>query len=134
LQIINDGKQNKPGVNIRPVGDEASFEAAQVFQEVVRHIEYISGAENVYDNAATFQVNAGWGYWRVTVEKISGTFSIKKFISDVLKTLAQFILILILMKLMVLMLGLVLSLTICQRIYMKLSILNLRMLATCIWK
>ena len=71
LQIINDGKQNKPGVNIRPVGDDASFEAAQVFQEVVRHIEYISSAENVYDNAATFQVNAGWGYWRVTVEPIS---------------------------------------------------------------
>lgn len=74
LQIINDGKQNKPGVNIRPVGDEASFEAAQVFQEVVRHIEYISSAENVYDNAAVFQVSAGWGYWRVSVEKINGSF------------------------------------------------------------
>lgn len=74
LQIINDGKQNKPGVNIRPVGDDASFEAAQVFQEVIRHIEYISNAENVYDNASTFQVNAGWGYWRVAVEKITGSF------------------------------------------------------------
>lgn len=80
LQIINDGKQNKPGVNIRPVGDTASFEAAQVFQEVVRHIEYVSSAENVYDNAATFQVNAGWGYWRVTVEKINGTFDKEIFI------------------------------------------------------
>lgn len=74
LQIINDGKQNKPGVNIRPVGGDASFEAAQVFQEVTRHIEYISSAENVYDYASSFQVNAGWGYWRVTVEKITGTF------------------------------------------------------------
>jgi hypothetical protein len=80
LQIINDGKQNKPGVNITPVGDDASFEASQVFQEVVRHIEYISGAENVYDNAATFQVNGGWGYWRVTVEKITGTFDKEIFI------------------------------------------------------
>lgn len=80
LQIINDGKQNKPGVNIRPVGDEASFEAAQVFQEVTRHIEYISSAENVYDNAAVFQVCAGWGYWRVTVEKITGTFDKEIFI------------------------------------------------------
>lgn len=80
LQIINDGKQNKPGVNIRPVGDEASFEAAQVFQEVTRHIEYISSAENVYDNAAVYQVTAGWGYWRVTVEKINGTFDKEIFI------------------------------------------------------
>lgn len=74
LQIINDGKQNKPGVAIRPVGDTASFEAAQVFQEVVRHIEYVSTAESVYDFASVYQVCAGWGYWRVTVEKINGTF------------------------------------------------------------
>jgi hypothetical protein len=71
LQIINDGKQNKPGVTIRPVGGDASFEAAQVFQEVVRHIEYISTAENVYDYASQFQVNAGWGYWRVAIEPIA---------------------------------------------------------------
>src|SRR5258708_6995563 len=49
LMIINDAKQNKPGIRIRPVGDQATYEAAQVFQEIVYHIEYISGAENVYD-------------------------------------------------------------------------------------
>ena len=59
LQIINDAKQNKPGVNICPVGESASFEAAQVYQEVVRHIEYISNAESVYDNATSFQVQGG---------------------------------------------------------------------------
>ena len=70
LQIINDAKQNKPGVNIRPVGESASFEAAQCFQEVVRHIEYISNAESVYDNATSFQVQAGIGYWRVTTDYV----------------------------------------------------------------
>ena len=70
LQIINDAKQNKPGVNIRPVGENASFEAAQVFQEVVRHIEYISNAESVYDNATSFQVQGGVGYWRVTTDYV----------------------------------------------------------------
>lgn len=70
LQIINDAKQNKPGVNIRPVGESASFEAAQVFQEVVRHIEYISNAESVYDHATSFQVQAGIGYWRVCTDYI----------------------------------------------------------------
>lgn len=73
LQIINDGKQNKPGVNIRPVGDTASFEAAQIFQEVVRHIEYISNAESTYDNASEFQVNGGWGYWTVTTDYFDDT-------------------------------------------------------------
>ena len=70
LQIINDAKQNKPGVNIRPVGETASFDAAQVFQEVVRHIEYISNAESTYDNATTFQVTAGIGYWRINTDYI----------------------------------------------------------------
>src|SRR6266436_902618 len=71
LLIINDAKQNKPGINIRPVGDNASFEAAQVFQEVIRHIEYISSAENVYDNATVSQVQGGMGYWRVCTDYIS---------------------------------------------------------------
>lgn len=70
LQIVNDGKQNKPGVNIRPVGDTASFEAAQIYMEVCRHIEYISNAENIYDNALEFAVNGGWGYWRITTDYI----------------------------------------------------------------
>lgn len=68
LQIINDAKQNKPGVNIRPVGEEASFDAAQIFQEIVRHIEYISSAEQVYDHATTSQVEGGIGYWRVCTD------------------------------------------------------------------
>lgn len=68
LQIINDGKQNKPGVNIRPVGDDASFEAAQIYEEVVRHIEYLSNAENVYDKASEFQVIGGIGYWRIITD------------------------------------------------------------------
>ena len=65
LQIINDGKQNKPGVKIAPVGDTASYEAAQIYMEICRHIEYISNAENVYDSAMDFAVNGGFGYWRV---------------------------------------------------------------------
>lgn len=71
LMIINDAKQNKPGVRIRPVGDEATFEGAQIYQELIYHIEYISNAENVYDDATKFQVDAGWGYWRVCTDYIS---------------------------------------------------------------
>ena len=71
LLIINDGKQNKSGIKIRPVGDEASFEGAEMYQEIVEHIEYISSAENVYDSARTWQVEAGMGYWHVTTDFIS---------------------------------------------------------------
>lgn len=71
LMIVNDAKQNKPGVRIRPVGDEASYEAAQVYQEIVYHVEYISNAENVYDNGVSWAVQAGIGYWQVVTEPVS---------------------------------------------------------------
>lgn len=71
LQIINDMKQNKPGVDVRPTGGGASVHAAQVFEGIIRHIEYISNAQRAYDTAAEFQVKCGVGYWRVTTDYLS---------------------------------------------------------------
>jgi len=68
LQVINDAKQNKPGVKISPVGGGATFEAAQVFDGIVRHIEYTSNAESVYDSATEKQVYRGIGYWRIITD------------------------------------------------------------------
>ena len=68
LMVINDAKQNKPGIRIRPVSDEATFEAAEIFQELIYHTEYISNAETVYDSATTYQVEAGIGYWRIVTD------------------------------------------------------------------
>ncbi len=65
LQIINDAKQNKVSIKITPTGDKASYEGAQVLAGVVRHIEYRSNAQDVYDEAVTQQVFGGMGYWRV---------------------------------------------------------------------
>lgn len=68
LHIINDAKQNTPMVKILPVGDEATFESAQVYQGLIRHIEYISNAAVAYDTATEFQVISGIGYWRVVTD------------------------------------------------------------------
>lgn len=68
LMVINDAKQNKPGIHIRPVSDEASFEAAEIYQELIYHTEYISNAETVFDSATTYQVEAGIGYWRIVTD------------------------------------------------------------------
>lgn len=71
LIITNDAKQNKPGVNVKPVGEGASYDAAQVFEGVVRHIEYQSNAEQAYDTASMFQVQGGIGYWRIVTDYVS---------------------------------------------------------------
>lgn len=68
LQIINDGKKNKPEVRIRPVGGGATYKSAQVYQSVIRHIEYISNSEDAYSHALTTTVEGGWGYWRVVTD------------------------------------------------------------------
>lgn len=63
--ITNNARQNKPSINIRPMGQEASYQAAQIYEGIFRHIEYISSAQNIYDDATESQVEGGVGYWRV---------------------------------------------------------------------
>lgn len=68
LQVINDAKQNKVACKVSPTGDTATVDAAQVFEGVIRHIEYMSNAEDAYDNAVWWQVYTGIGYWRVCAD------------------------------------------------------------------
>ena len=68
LQIINDAKQNKPSVKIKPVGDGATYDSALVYSAVCEHIEYISNAQQAYDTATGFQVRGGIGWVRVVTD------------------------------------------------------------------
>lgn len=68
LQILNDARQNKASIEIRPTGDGATYDSARIFEGVVRHIEYRSNATEAYEAAGYHQVTAGWGYWRVLTE------------------------------------------------------------------
>ena len=45
LQIINEARKNKPGITVHPVGDDASYEAAQIYEGIIRYIEYNSRAQ-----------------------------------------------------------------------------------------
>lgn len=71
LQIINDARQNKQAINIKPTGGDATYESAQIYQGLIRHIEYQSSAQNVYTTATRTQVEGGIGYWRVVTDYIS---------------------------------------------------------------
>jgi hypothetical protein len=68
LQVINDAKQNKPQIRINPVSDEATKASADVYEGVIRHIEYISSAQVAYDTATEHQVQGGIGWWRVITQ------------------------------------------------------------------
>lgn len=68
LQILNDQRQNKSQIKIRPVGGGATYKAAEVFEGIVRHIEYQSRALEAYDAGAYNQIYGGWGYWRIATD------------------------------------------------------------------
>lgn len=68
LNILNDARQNKSSISIKPTGGGASFESAQVYEGVVRHIEYISKAQDAYQHGLKYAVYSGIGYWRITTD------------------------------------------------------------------
>ena len=75
LQIINDLKQNKPTVDIRPTGDGATFASAQMYNHIVRDIWRQSNADVAVDIATEFQVKGGIGYVRVATDYVDdGSF------------------------------------------------------------
>lgn len=92
LQIINDAKQNKPRAKVDPVGNGADFEAAQVFEGIFRHIEYISNASVAYDTATSFQVQGGIGYWRIVTDYLGNdNFDQEIFIRRIKDPLSVFL-------------------------------------------
>jgi len=67
-QVTNDLRQNRPGAKVIPVDDNADIEVADIFNGIIRHIEYISDADVAYDTACENQVSYGEGYIRLLTE------------------------------------------------------------------
>jgi len=67
-QVTNDQRQNRPGAKVIPVDDNADVEVADIFNGMIRHIEYISDADVAYDTACENQVAYGEGYLRLLTE------------------------------------------------------------------
>ena len=67
-QVTNDQRQNRPAGKVIPADDKADIEVAEIFEGIVRHIEYISDADVAYDTACDNQVTYGEGYIRLATE------------------------------------------------------------------
>ena len=67
-QVTNDQRQNRPTGKVIPADDNADVEVAEVFNGIVRHIQYISDADVAYDTACENQVTYGEGYIRILTE------------------------------------------------------------------
>jgi hypothetical protein len=67
-QVTNDVRQNRPAINVSPVGDRGDPEVAKMFAGMIREIERKSVADVAYDTAFAQTARGGWGYWRVVTE------------------------------------------------------------------
>lgn len=67
-QVTNEQRQNRPSGKVIPVDDNADIQVAEVFDGVVKHIEYMSDADVAYDTACDNQVTYGEGYIRIVTE------------------------------------------------------------------
>src|ERR1700678_111229 len=67
-QVTNDQRQNRPAINVSPVGDRGDPEAAKMYRGMIRAIERDSSADIAYDTAFESAVSNGFGYIRILTE------------------------------------------------------------------
>lgn len=64
LQVVNDSRQNKPAIKVRPEED-GDIRVAQALNGMIRHIEDRSRAHIAYDTALEYAARIGLGWIRV---------------------------------------------------------------------
>jgi hypothetical protein len=67
-QVTNEQRQKRPSPKVIPADDNADVAVAEVFDGIIRHIEYMSDADVAYDTACDNQVVYGEGYIRILTE------------------------------------------------------------------
>lgn len=89
-QVVNDARQNKPGITVHPVDSKADVETAKIIEGLIRNIEVTSDADVAYDTALEAAVGSGFGYFRINtaftsddtfdqdivIERISNAFTV----------------------------------------------------------
>lgn len=69
--VTNEQRQQRPSIQINPVGSRADVPTAEVLQGIIRHIEMNSQADIAYDHGFESMVTGGFGYWTVRTKYIN---------------------------------------------------------------
>jgi len=65
-QITNDIRQADIAIKVVPEDDDADPAVAEIYDGLIRQIQYRSSARHVYSTAAEHQASCGIGWWRVS--------------------------------------------------------------------
>ena len=92
LQISNEARKNKSSVKIVGLGNGATVSSAEMFQSVIRRVEYVSRAQSAYTVARGWQIDGGIGWWRLTTDYADpDTFDQEIYIQPVNDPLSVFL-------------------------------------------
>ena len=92
MQVVNDMRQGKPGINVRPQDDSADVETAKVLKGLVRNIEDQSNADIAYSTAGTMSTRIGLGFFRIVAEYVGDdSFDQELFIRPLPNTFAVYL-------------------------------------------
>ena len=79
-RVVGSQRQNRPAIKVRPVEGKATgqkvknitgnqdYELSEVYEGLIRNIEYVSRAHNAYDTAFEHASGTGTGYFRIVNE------------------------------------------------------------------
>ena len=83
-QVINDSRQNRPQIKVRPVDSKADIETAKVFDGLCRHWQEASNSDTCYDLALECATGGGFGYFRILHDYLhDGTFDQDLFFAPI---------------------------------------------------
>lgn len=70
-QVTNEQRQQRPAIQINPIGSGSDVDTAEILQGIIRHIEVNSHAEEAYDTGFDSMVRIGFGCWRIITDWIA---------------------------------------------------------------
>jgi hypothetical protein len=66
--VTNEQRQQRPAIEVSPVGDGSDVSTAEVLQGVTRHVEANSDGDIAYDTSFDSMATGGFGYFRLAPE------------------------------------------------------------------
>jgi hypothetical protein len=67
-RIRGDHMMNRPRIKVIPVDDKADVNMAELYNGLIRQIEYLSSAETAYDTAYMHALSASFGFFRLVTQ------------------------------------------------------------------
>ena len=66
--VANEARMNPPSIEVLPVDSSSDAETAKILEGMIRHIQYVSKAEQVYETALEQSTKGGFGPFKVTTK------------------------------------------------------------------